>query len=457
MNPTTEPNSASLSSEQKPSRTRYWVVVFAVTLAVIQYIDRVCISKSKSDIQQDLHLSDPEMGWVLGAFGLAYALFEIPSGWMGDRYGPRQALIRVVLWWSFFTFATGWTGGFMSLVIVRFLFGAGEAGCFPNLTRAFVTWLLPAERVRAQSILWLSARWGGAVTPLLVMVVLNYLKGHGFAQAWRQSFYIFGALGIAWVILFAWWFRDNPKDHPGVNAAEKKLLEPNSRYAAGHGKVPWGLFIKSKAAWLLWAQYFCVSYVWYFYVTWLSDYLRRQYMPEYDDAYLTQIACYPLFFGGIGCMVSGFVTKHLASVLGLRRARRMLAAGGLLGTTVTLACVAMSDLKTLTPGALGMLFGAASMFSDFTMPCSWGACMDVGGRFAGTFSGSMNMMGNFAAFLCPVVIGYASKDWNFVFWTMTVSALLGAICWLFIDPVTRIDGADVEEHEGAEAVPIEEP
>lgn len=439
---------------QKPSRTRYWVVAFAVSLAVIQYVDRVCISQSKRDIQHDLKLDDPTMSWVMGAFGLAYALFEIPSGWMGDRYGPRQALIRVVLWWSFFTILTGATGGFMSLVAVRFLFGAGEAGCFPNLTRSFVNWLLPAERVRAQSILWLSARWGGAFTPLLVLAVLNALKSHGYTQAWRQSFFIFGIPGIIWVVVFALWFRDNPKDHPGVNEAEKKLLAPNNKYAESHATVPWRLFIASKSAWLLWAQYFCVSYVWYFYITELPKYLTTHYGKDsltvpagtYSETFLTQISCMPLFFGGIGCMVSGFVTKRLASQIGLPKARRLLATTGLLGTAACIAFIALSDLTQLSPLAFGFALGGASMCSDFTMPCSWGGCMDVGGRFAGTFSGSMNMMGNLAGFLCPVVVGHIYGNWNFFFWTMSGTAFLGAMCWLKLDAVTPLDGGAAEVH-----------
>ena len=319
--------------EQKPSRTRYWVVVFAVVLAVIQYIDRVCIGKAKGAIQADLHLSEVEMGTVFGAFALAYALFEIPSGWLGDRFGPRKALIRVVLWWSFFTVATGWTGGLISIVAVRFLFGAGEAGCFPNLTRAFVNWLLPSERVRAQSILWLCARWGGAVTPLLVLAVLHGFKGAGFQQPWRQAFFLFGSLGIAWTLFFAWWFKDSPKDHSQVNDAEKKLLAPNSKYTTAHGSIPWGVFVRSRSVWLLWIQYFCQSYVWYFYVTWLPDYLTKHYSKTHDETYLTCVACVPLFFGGIGCLISGFVTKRLSNGAGgLRRARRILATFGMLGT-----------------------------------------------------------------------------------------------------------------------------
>src|SRR5262249_28513524 len=152
-----------------PTRARYWVIVFAVALAVIQYLDRVCISQAAPYIRTDLNLSQKQMGYVFSAFTLAYALFEIPCGYLGDKIGPRKVFLRVVLWWSFFTAATGWARGLASLVITRFLFGAGEAGCFPNLTKAFDRWLPPGERARAQGVLWMSARWGGALAPALVL------------------------------------------------------------------------------------------------------------------------------------------------------------------------------------------------------------------------------------------------------------------------------------------------
>jgi len=172
-----------------PSRVRYWVIVFAVALAVVTYIDRVSISFAAPAISQDLGLDSVQMGWVLFAFASAYALFEIPGGYLGDRSGPRSVLMRIELWWSFFTAATGWAWSYASLLVTRFLFGAGEAGCFPNLTKAFTVWLPERERVRAQSITWLSARWGGAFTPPLVLWVMTRV-------GWRHAFEVFGAMGV---------------------------------------------------------------------------------------------------------------------------------------------------------------------------------------------------------------------------------------------------------------------
>src|SRR5688572_28283064 len=202
----------------KPTHVRHWVIVFAVTLATVQYIDRVAISQAMPVIGADLGLTDAQKGMVFSAFTMAYALFEIPTGWLGDKLGAKKVLLRVVLWWSFFTAATGWMWNFTSMWITRFLFGAGEAGCFPNLTKAMGVWLPIRDRTRAQSIMWMGARWGGAVAPLLLAVMMTVVS-------WRIAFMLFALLGVAWAIAFAWWFRDNPKDHPKVNAAEYELLK----------------------------------------------------------------------------------------------------------------------------------------------------------------------------------------------------------------------------------------
>src|SRR5258707_2913235 len=169
-----KPSPSPMATSAPPaSKARYWVIVFAVTLAVLSYIDRVCIAMAAPDISKDLGFDKAQMGYIFSAFAVAYALFEIPGGWMGDWMGPRKVLMRIVIWWSVFTAVTGFMWNFTSMAVARFLFGAGEAGCFPNLTKAFSTWLPKNERVRAQGIMWMFARWGGALTPLLVNFVFS--------------------------------------------------------------------------------------------------------------------------------------------------------------------------------------------------------------------------------------------------------------------------------------------
>jgi len=223
---------SSYALPESPTRVRYGVVGFAVTLAVITYIDRICIAKAAPDIRNDLGLSVAQMGLVYSAFTWTYGLFEVPFGWLGDKIGARKILMRIVVCWSFFTAATGWAWNQASLVVTRALFGAGEAGCFPNVTKTFTTWLPGSERVRAQGILWLSARWGGAFTPLLVLFVLQFVT-------WRWAFAIFGAIGVVWAVAFYRWYRDDPRQHPGVNAAERALLPQDVKSAHGAVKVPW--------------------------------------------------------------------------------------------------------------------------------------------------------------------------------------------------------------------------
>ena len=427
---------------ERPTRIRQRVVLYAVALAGITYIDRVCISQAAPLITHDLGLTPVQMGYAFSAFAWAYALFEIPSGYLGDRLGPRRVLLRIVTWWSFFTAATGWAWNTASLVVTRFLFGAGEAGCFPNLTKAFSTWLPPRERARAQGLLWMSARWGGALTPALVAYFLNgNLELLGVALlpiSWRHAFELFGAIGVVWAVFFYRFYRDNPRDHPAMNAAEVALLEGADRLATGHGDVPWMKLVRSRQVFLLCAQYFCLSYGWYFYITWLPTYLKEERGLAIQKGAL--LAGLPLFLGGLGSVFSGFITPYVVRYLGsITKARRVLAFIGFVAAGAFLVLSTRLD----NPVAAMLAMGCASFANDLSMPGSWGACMDVGGRFAGTLSGTMNMMGNFGSAVSPIAIGFilasSGGNWNLTFYASAAVYFLGGVCWLFLDPVTPLE------------------
>jgi MFS family permease len=420
-----------MTSEKRPTHARYWVVVFAVTLAILAYIDRVCISQAAPVISRDLGLTKTQMGAVFSAFALAYAMFEIPGGWLGDWMGPRRVLMRIVMWWSVFTALTGWVWSYTSLWTTRFLFGAGEAGCFPNLTKAFTTWLPQQERVKAQGIMWMFARWGGAFTPPLVILTFQLVS-------WRWAFVIYGLLGTVWATFFFRWFRDNPRDHKSVNEEELEILAGAEKMAAGHGDVPWAKLVSSRSVWLLWVQYFLISYPWYFYITWLPTYLQeyRKLTPGESAKY----SILPLFFGGFGNLVCGFISSHLARWTGsVRTSRRITGTVGFLGASLCL----LTSIHTgdVFWGMIAMAF--ASFFNDLVMPGAWGSCMDIGGKYAGTLSGSMNMMGNLAGFVAPWLGGFILQrtggDWNLFLYTMVGAYALGTLCWPLIDPVTPID------------------
>jgi ACS family glucarate transporter-like MFS transporter len=421
---------------EKPSHARYWVVVFVSLLAGILYIDRVCISKAAESIQKDFRLTDGQMGYVFSAFTFAYAIFEVPAGWMGDRFGPRQVLMRIVLWWSLFTAATGATVGFYSLLITRFLFGAGEAGCFPNTAKAYSIWLPSDERNRAQSFLWISARWSGAFTPFLVYLVLRIMS-------WNWAFVLFGAIGGIWAALFYRWFRDDPRENPSVNEAELRLLAANAHHAERHGDVPWRRFLRAPTTWLLWAQYFCFSWVWYFYISWLPRFVDDRFKGQLGPAVASLLTGLPLLLGGLGSFACGFLAPWAERRFGgPARARRLLAANGFaLAAATLLAAMAMHNAALVL-----LVLGISCFLADFVVPLSWATCIDVGGRFSGTYSGAMNMMGNLGGAVATAVIGhllvYTHKNWSVVFYLSVAVFAAGAVCWLFIDPVTPMDEPD---------------
>jgi ACS family glucarate transporter-like MFS transporter len=413
----------------KPTRQRYWVIFFAITLAILSYIDRVAISQAAKPISDELHLSKSQMGLVFGAFGISYALFEIPTGWLADWMGPRRVLIRVVLWWSSFTALTGGAWSYGSLWITRFLFGVGEAGCFPVLTKAFSVWLPQDEKSRAQGLMWSFARWGGAFTPPLVILVFKFVS-------WRYAFVVFGSLGLVWCFFFSRWFRDRPQDHPAVNAAELELLKHAE--TSGHADVPWGKLVRSRSVLLLWLQYFCLSFPWYFYITWLPTYLQE--FRHQSPAASARLAILPLLFGGFGSLICGLLSPRIARRLGdLTLTRRIISIGGFLSAAAFLWSSTQFDNALW--GMLAM--GIASFANDLTMPCSWNSCMDIGGKYAGTVAGSMNMMGNMAAFAAPTFGGFlldrTHNDWNMLLYVMVGVYVVGALCWPFIDPVTKIE------------------
>ena len=424
----------SMESTLRPTRTRYGVIVFAVMLGIIHYIDRVCISKARPFIQQDLGFDDTQMGYVFSAFTLAYALFEIPGGWLGDKWGPRRVLLRVVMFWSVFTAATGYAWNLASMIVCRFLFGAGEAGGFPNIAKMFSVWLPEREHGVAQGITWMAARWGGAFTPLLVVWILGFVS-------WRNTFVLFAGLGVVWALCFYVWFRDNPKDHKGVNAAECELLEEAQKnLSGGHASIPWKRLFTTKSVLLLWVYYFCISYVWYFYITWMPKYMELELKMDMKDTWTSILNGLPLFLGGIGCFIGGVVARRMsAKSTSLSRARRtigvlgMLAAGGMIILATTLN----------NPTYAMLALGFSGFFNDLSMPGAWGACMEVGGKLAGSVSGSMNMIGNLGGALggvaVPWLMNLTHQSWDKVMYVAAATYLLAALCWMFIDSDERLE------------------
>jgi len=426
--------STSNSALPTLSRTRYWVVVYAVVLSVITYVDRVSISQAAPLISEELGLSRVQMGWAFSAFSLGYFLFQIPGGWMGDWVGPRRVLTGIVIWWSVFTAATGWVWNLVTLIAARLLFGVGQAGGFPVLTKTFTAWLPRDEQVRAQGIMWLSARWGGAAAPMIVVTLLQFVS-------WRRTFEVLGLLGLIWAIFFWRWYRDSPRDHADVSQAELAIIGSPEAGTSGQGAVPWARFLSSPSVWFLFLQYFCISWGWYFYITWLPTYIQEARGQTMEQSAL--LAGIPLFFGGIGSLFCGFILSRLGTLLGSERLARRVIAG--LGNFSAGACLVVSVHITEPLWAV-VAMGFASFANDLSMPPAWAACMDLGGRYAGALSGAMNAAGNLAGFIAPPTVAYilsaTGDNWPLTFYVSAGTYFVAALCWIKIDPVTSLDRRD---------------
>lgn len=402
----------------KSSRVRYSVVLLALSLAVLSYVQRVAISVAAGPISHDLHIPKDQLGLVFGAFGLSYALFEIPMGLLGDRLGVRRVLAQIVLAWSAFTALTGAAWNVTSLVTIRFLFGAGEAGCFPNLTRMLSAWLPTKERVRAQSLMWAFTRWGGAATPPLALLCITWF-------GWRLAFVSFAVLGLIWCAVFLLWFRDEPAQHPSCNIAEQELLE-SARVLTAHSDTQrhWFSLLFTRQVAVLVLQYFCFSYVWYFYITWLPTYLREG--RGQSPARAASLAVIPLLFGGFGSLISGLAPARIP--------RRAIAFCGFLSTAILL--FVFPHIQSVLSAMIVM--GIASFSSDLTMPISWDACVEIGGPYTATVAAAMNMLGNLAGFVAPVIGGlilqHTGNNWNPLIDTMAAAATVSALCWLYLSP-----------------------
>jgi ACS family glucarate transporter-like MFS transporter len=437
-------------SGQKPTNVRYTVLAWACSLSMLTYIDRVCIKQVGADMQADLGLSKQDFGWLFSAFGLAYAMFEVPSGWLGDRFGPRQVLCRIVLWWSLFTALTGcvWKfhyslgvvpmPGFLAdyfspiplafsslvlLVIIRFLFGAGEAGAYPNTARALRNWFPYTRRGLAQGLLWTFGRWGGAIAPVLITVF-------ALPFGWRGAFIAFGVVGFIWVILFAYYFHNSPKEHPDVNDAERAFIQEKGD---DQPRLPlsWGTMLRSPTLWCLSGMYFFSNAGWCFFITWDVEYYKT--VLNLDGGMLVLASGAPLFFGGVACLSGGFITDRQVRVWGPRWGRTLQGsvAYALGGTFFLLALVAGHPLLSVASLCI------ASFFKDFAMAVSWSTCIDVGHRYSGTVSGFMNMVGNLGTFVAPPIIAYLAKDrgdWGLALVFSASVFFLASICWLFINP-----------------------
>lgn len=406
---------------------RYRVLAACFFLAIITYVDRVCISVAGNEIKDDLGLSLEQWGWVLGAFVLSYGLFEMPAGAMGDRLGPRKVLTRIVVWWSIFTGLTGLAQGFKQLVLVRFLFGAGEAGAYPNMSVVISRWFPSGERARAQSVVWMASRLGGALAPVLVIPIQQ-------AYGWRASFFIFGVIGMVWAVTWFWWFRDDPRKKAGVTEAELQEID-EGRTASDPAPTPWRHLFAQPNMWWIMLMYHANAWCGFFYLTWLHIFLSKG--RGFNAQELIAYSWMPFVVGAGANLVGGFAGDALVRRVGIKWGRRLVGCCALSAAAVFLTATIFVENKVLAVALLALAYGC----SDFAMPAAWAVCLDVGHRHAGVVTGAMNMAGQIGSFLTTVLFGYivvAFDSYNAPLVPIAFMSVVGALAWLKIDPTRSV-------------------
>ncbi len=416
-----------------PTRARGGVLAFAFLLTVVTYLDRICISAAAPAIMEDLHLNVLQMSVVFSAFTLAYSLFEIPSGWLGDRRGTRGVLARIVIWWSGFTMLTAASRGYASLVAIRFLFGAGEAGAFPNLAGTFSRWFPGRERGRANGVMLLGSRVGGMLTaPVAFFLIARW--------GWRASFVVFGALGLVWAGAWYFWYRDRPEDHSGVNREELAWIQQDrsteNSDRPGHADTPWRAILASPNLYAICAMYFGYAYGLYFYFTWLPTYLIREL--GFSALGSGVFASLPFFLAGIADVTGGWLTDRLVRTRGLRVGRCGVGFAAFLGSAILIFASTLPFSAVTRAVLLAVALGSA----DLALGACWATPVDIAPRHAGVMTGFMNSVGNVGGLAAPLVMGYAVErlhSWTMPFYVTAVVYVLAAVAWLVIDPTRPIE------------------
>jgi sugar phosphate permease len=423
----------------KRSHIRWYVLLLISLMYMITYMDRSNISIAAPAIATEFGFNKTEIALVFSAFAWAYAAGQVPGGWLADFFGPKRVLLVIVPFWSLMTAATAWASGATSLFVVRFAFGLGEAGAFPTASRAMQLWFPKSERGFVQGMTHCFSRLAIAITPLVAVVIMK-------AWGWRWIFYIFALLGIAWSLVFFYFYRNRPEDEARVNAAELAHIRDTQNSEISpvatrlRSDVPWRAIFTSSNMWFIAAAYGCFFYGAYFYVSWFPTYLLEfRHLSLNSVGYLASL---PLISAMLGDLTGGLLTDHVLRKTGnLRLARRVVAAPGLL-----LAALLLIPAGT-TDGAITavLCLTASNFFLELVLGPAWAVPMDVGGTSSGTVTAVMNMVGAIGASISPLVFGLLVErgSWVAPFYVTAGVLAAGSLIWIFlIDPEKSVvDGS----------------
>lgn len=395
------------------------ILAMLVILGMVTFLDRINISVAGSSIMADLNLSPAEWGWVQSAFILSYGLMQIPMGALGDRFGHRSILALIVLWWSLFTAFTGMAGSLMSLLAIRFMFGIGEAGSSPCSTGVISRWFEKTEVGKAQGYVWAASRMGGALTPFVVIPVMAWV-------GWRAAFYLLGAVGIVWAVVWYVWYRDRKREN-----VESEESTGATERGANVPKLSWGSMFRNSQFWLICGMYFFYAFGSWFFFSWFPTFMELGRGFEKEE--LTYAVAVPFLMSMLGNIAGGHLTDKLSHRYGIKVGRKALGS-----TSLAVSAVCMF-LAAFIPGKMAVFVFLSLCFGifDLMLPSAWALCIDLGKEHAGTVSGAMNTAGNIGGFCCGILFGELveqSGNYNLPLYLIAGMLLISALLFAFINP-----------------------
>jgi MFS family permease len=405
-------------------------VLFLLCLMyAITYIDRVNVSTAATVFRQELHLSNTQVGFVFSAFAYPYLLFQIFGGYVGDRFGARMALTIAGVIWSTGTILTGLAGSLVTMIGARLMLGFGEGATFPVATRAMSDWTTVGRRGFAQGITHSAARLGNALTPPMVAALT-------LALSWRGSFLVMGVVSLVWTLVWALYFRDNPRDHPAITTTEvDRLPSFRTREQRRREPVPWGRLTRRMLPVTI--VYFCYGWTLWLYLSWIPQYFAQSYKLNLRDSAMFAAG---VFFGGVvGDTLGGVVTDRVYErTRDHNKARRNLVVVGFLCSLASMLPILFVHDVTLA----AVFLSAAFFFSEFTIGPMWAIPMDIAPKYSGTASGLMNSGSALAAIISPVIAGYlidVTGIWELPLVGSIALLLLGALLAFFMRPGEELD------------------
>jgi ACS family glucarate transporter-like MFS transporter len=407
---------------------RYRVLVLLTSLTTLTYLDRITISIVGVRLKADLHLSNEQFGWVLASFALAYALFEIPSGALGDRIGPRAVFIRIVIFWSLFTGITGLVSGLIGLLIVRFLFGVGESGTYPNCMIVMSRWFPQSEMGRSLTWVGIGSQIGAAIAPVIIVPVAT-------VYGWRMPFFVNAAIGIVWVLVCFLWFRNFPEEMHHITDKEKEYIKTNRRFNEAQHLIPWRFILQHRTLWALMLMYFCCQWANYFFVAWMPVYLQEG--RGFSENGMKAITSTLFIVGIIGFLAGGFTGDVSVKKMGLRGGRRIVGMTGLGMCGLLILTAAIVPNNNIAAGCLI----AANGFFSFGVMVSYAVCIDIGRNNAGTVTGAMNFCGQMGAFFLAIIFGkivQQTSNFNYPLFVVAGVAITGCLMWMGIDAEKKL-------------------